>query len=57
MLRGWKTYIAAAGLLLTGIAKYMGHEIDMSGLLQTAAEALAVAGFRDALTHLLAKKE
>jgi len=52
---GWKTYLAAAGIALTGVAKFLGHEINGVELLQTLAEALAVAGFRDVIGRMLAK--
>lgn len=54
-MSGWKTYVAAAGIALTGVAKFLGHEINGVELLQTLAEALAVAGFRDVIGRMLAK--
>jgi len=46
MLSGYKTYIAAFGLLATGVARYLGHEIDLSGLFQVIFQAAALAGLR-----------
>lgn len=49
-LNGWKTYITAAGAILTAIGAYMNHAITLAELLTAIFAALQTANIRHAIT-------
>lgn len=46
MLKGKKTYIAAAGMALSALAAYLGDAIDGATLVQRLVEAVGLATLR-----------
>ena len=53
-LNGYKTYLAAAGLL--GLAIYQASQGDYPAAVQSVLAALAAAGLRNAITTTAAAK-
>ena len=45
-IKGYKTYIAAAGLILTAIAAYIGGDITLVELITQSLAGLGLAGLR-----------
>lgn len=51
ILKGKKTYIAAAGLFIFGVYGYFTGELSVATSIQDILAALAVFGLRRAIAH------
>lgn len=50
-MKGYKTYIVAAGAILTAVGGYLTHTVDLGTAIDAVITALLAAGLRDAISR------